>query len=171
MKPMYKCVLAIALVVSLGITATVFAFGGHRYGWCGCAGLMGGPGPMMSDGGGPRFWRGEMDSAKTAEECLTSIKERLKIAPEQEAVWNQFAAEARKQLHGFALARDAQFKQRREQSEQSAPERFGQFAAFMRERLTAMERLQEPFKQLYDNLTPDQRKALDQVFGPKRFRA
>ena len=48
---------------------------------------------------------------------------------------------------------------------------FGQFAAFMRERLTAMERLQEPFKQLYDNLTPDQRKALDQVFAPKRFRA
>lgn len=133
------------------------------------AGIMGAGSMAMAqpgggcDGQGPGMMRGGMmgakfDPAARAEQRLAHLKTDLKITAEQEPLWQAFADKARSEA-------GQGFKAMREQAQDatlSAPERMSRMAEVMKQRVGAMEAVNESFKRLYDGLAPDQKKAADQ---------
>jgi hypothetical protein len=137
------------------------------------AGIMGAgglaiaqPGAGGCDGQGPGMMRGGMmgtkfDPAARADQRLSRLKTDLKITAEQEPLWQAFADKARSEA-------GQGFKAMREQAQDAtltAPERMSRMAEVMKQRIGAMESVNESFKRLYDGLTPEQKKAADQSMG------
>ena len=102
------------------------------------------------------------DPAARAEQHITKLKSELKITPAQEPLWQAFAEKVKANA-GQGM------KAMREKGKETmpAPERMAQMIAMMKERTAALESVSEPFKRLYDALTPEQKVIADKhgVFG------
>lgn len=181
MRPFRMCLVPIVFIFALGLAAAalgvthvfpglllaglvvvmaVRVFGHRRWGWFGPPWWMWerGPGPW---GSGSRFWRGLERFELFTEVHLDVLKDRLKIMPEQEAAWTAFATEAKNQIRVLAMGRDGRDRQCHERADVPMPERLAQSNAGMKERVSVLEKLQQPFTRLYEVLTPEQRKELE----------
>ena len=152
MKRMHKIVTGVVATLALGIAAAAYA---HPGGDGPCAG----DGPGM--GYGPRSGASRShDPAAFAERRLGHLKSELKISAEQEGAWQAFAAKAKQQgeamraLHG-----------KLPQAAATAPERMAQHAEAMRAGLAGMENMAAALKDLYAQLSPEQKAIADQHFG------
>lgn len=180
MRPFRMCLVPIVFIIGLGLAAAAlgvthvfsglllaglvvaiaFRVIGHRR-----RGRFGPPWWMWERGPGPwgsgsGFWRGLEWFELFTEEHLDVLKDRLKITPEQEATWTAFATEAKNQIRTLAMGQDGRDRQSHE-ADVPMPERVAQYNAGMKERLSVLEKLQQPFTRLYEVLTPEQRKELE----------
>lgn len=91
------------------------------------------------------------------QERLTTLKEALKITPEQEAAWAAFVART-----GPAAPAGEQRMTRDDWSKLSTPERLDRMAAIKADRDAAMTRRMDATRSLYASLTPEQQKTFDE---------
>jgi hypothetical protein len=111
---------------------------------------------------------GMMDPGARVEQRLSRLKSELKLTQQQEPLWQAFAekskAEADKGMQAMRerIATDKPL---------SAPDRMAQMQSRMKDRVAAMETVNESFKRLYAGLSPEQKSAADKHFsamGPGR---
>lgn len=134
-----------SLALALGAVTAAQAQPGMASYWAGCEGF----GPR-----GPQAVK--FDPAERANRHLDVFKNRLKLTPEQEPLWNAYAeavqAQAGKGLEAMrALA----------QEKLSAPERLAKHESLLEARLAAMKAVHEHFNRLYAALTPEQKAIAD----------
>ena len=142
-------------VAGIGGLGGAFAQGGG----CGPDGRMGMKSGMMQ--GGP-MQGGAMEPGARAEQHLSRLKEQLKLSSQQEPLWQAFAEKSRAEAEkGFKAMRD------RASPDKSipAPERMAQMQAAMKDRLASMETVNESFKRLYADLSPEQKAMADKHFS------
>jgi len=126
------------------------------------AGIMGAggwavaqPGPGGCDGPGPGMMRGGMmgakfDPAARADQRLARLKSDLAITVEQEPLWQAFADKARAEAgQGMKAMRD-----QAQDVSLTAPERMARMTETMKQRVGALESVNESFKRLYEGLSP-----------------
>jgi hypothetical protein len=133
----------------LGTTAAAWAAPG-----------MGGPGycdgPMMGQMRGGMPGAG-FDPGARAEQRLARLHTDLKVTAEQEPLWQAFAEKARAEAgKGMQAMRD-----NAQDLSLSAPERMSRVTEVMKQRVAAMESVNDSFRRLYDALTPDQKRVAD----------
>lgn len=115
-------------------------------------GMMGTRGGMMGGARGAKF-----DPGACAEQHLARLHADLKLTAAQEPLWQAFAEKARSEAgKGMQAMRD----NARDLS-LSAPERMARQTEIMKQRVAAMESIHDSFKQLYDGLTPEQKRVAD----------
>jgi hypothetical protein len=145
MKSSTRIFAAIAAAGAMGVGALAIAQPG-----------MGGPGGC--DGrmmGG--MHRTNFDPAARADQHLTRLKADLKLTAAQEPLWQAFADKVKAEAgKGFQAMRDTA-----QDLSLSAPDRMAQRTEIMKERVAAMEAVNASFRQLYDTLSPDQRRVAD----------
>lgn len=135
------------------------------------AGIMGAggwavaqPGPGGCDGPGPGMMRGGMmgakfDPAARADQRLARLKSDLAITADQEPLWQAFADKARAEAgQGMKAMRD-----QAQDASLTAPERMARMTETMKQRVGALESVNESFKRLYEGLSPEQKKVADQA--------
>ncbi|MEW6120522.1 MAG: Spy/CpxP family protein refolding chaperone [Pseudomonadota bacterium] len=120
---------------------------------------MSGHGPgMMGHGPG---WGGSRHALHAPEDRADShlevLKSELKLQPGQESAWNAFATAARAQAKTMGQARAEMSDKAR-----TMPERMELANKLAKEREQGMDKVSQAMKALYETLTPEQRKALDQ---------
>lgn len=123
----------------------------------GC-GLDGGPGMKRSS-----MQRGAMmDPGARVEQRLTRLKGDIKPTASQEPLWQAFAEKSKAEA-----GKGMQAMRERMQGDKplSAPERLAQMQNMMKDRVTAMESVNESFNRLYAALTPEQKAAADRHFS------
>lgn len=121
-------------------------------------GWMGGNGPGF--GMGPRAMFGGYYG--NTDEGLAAMKAQLGITAKQDAAWQAFAKNAKKQSEN----RQAWFaKMQKARSAGSAPEVLAQQAEIMKQREAELETNSAALKNLYAALTPEQKATADQLFG------
>jgi hypothetical protein len=145
MKSSTKLVAAIAAAGIMGAGALAFAQPG-----------MGGPGGCDGRMMGT-MQRTNFDPAARADQHLAQLKADLKLTAAQEPLWQAFAdkvkAEAGKGIQAMrSNAQDLSL---------SAPDRMAQRTEIMKERVATMESANASFRQLYDSLSPDQKRVAD----------
>ena len=116
------------------------------------AGCAGGPGMMRS-----HFRDMTRDPAAFAERRLTRLKADLKITEQQAPLWQDFADRVRSEAGRGMAAMQSQAQD----LSLSAPERMAHTADILRQRLAAMEAVNDSFRRLYDVLSPDQKRVAD----------
>ena len=106
--------------------------------------------------------RGMMDPGARIEQRLSRLKADLKITGQQEPLWQAFAEKSKNES-----GKGMQAMRERMQGDKplSAPERLAQIQGLMKERVTAMESVNESFTRLYAALTPEQQAAADKHFS------
>jgi Spy/CpxP family protein refolding chaperone len=161
MKRATKIAVAIGAALSLGLAAA--AVSAHPYGYGPGSGM--GPGMMMG-GYGPGYGMGPQAMFNSrfgnAEENLAALKTELGITAKQDAAWQAFAKNARQQNEN----RQAWFaKMQQAHSAGSAPELLAQQSEVMKQRQAEMEANAAALKNLYAELTPEQKAVADQRFG------
>lgn len=115
-------------------------------------GNCGGPGGAMR---GAKFDR--FDPAARADQHLAQLKSDLKLTAEQEPLWQAFAEKAKAEAgKGFQAMRDNV-----QDLSLSAPDRMARMTEIMKQRVAAMESVNASFKQLYDALSPEQKRVAD----------
>jgi LTXXQ motif family protein len=125
---------------------------GRGPGWMGGYGPGYGMGPQAMFGG----YYGNTD------ESLAALKAQLGITAKQDAAWQAFAKNAKKQSEN----RQAWFaKLQQARSAGSAPEFIAQQAEIMKQREAELETDDAALKNLYAALTPEQKTTADQLFG------
>lgn len=138
--------MSIAAAGVLGVTAAAWAMPGPNY----CDGPMGGMGMR-----GAKSDR--IDPAAFAEQRLARLRTDLKVTPEQEPLWQAFAEKTKAEAgRGWQAMRETA-----QDLSLAAPERMARMAGIMKERVAAMEAVNESFKRLYDALTPEQKRVAD----------
>jgi Spy/CpxP family protein refolding chaperone len=122
----------------------------------GCAG-DGKPGMMRSAMQG-----GMMDPGARVDQRLTRFKSELKLTAEQEPLWQAFAEKSKAEAgKGMQVMRERM----KDDKPMSAPERMAQMQSAMKDRVAAMESVNESFNRLYAALTPEQKAAADKQFS------
>lgn len=120
-------------------------------------GGMGGMGP-----GGKMQGRGRMDPSARVEQRLARLKADIKPTGQQEPLWQAFADKSKAEA---TKEGEAMRKRMSDDKPMAAPERLAQMQAAMKDRLTAMEGVNESFNRLYAALTAEQKAAADRHFG------
>lgn len=147
MKRTQKIVLTLVTLATLGILASSYAtamgMGSHR----GCS---------MADK--------KMANPARIDSHLAKMKKDLNISAEQETAWAEFATAIKQQKTEMMSAMQKQHANSAE-STQSAPERIGEHAQSMKQRVAGMEIVAAAMKQLYAVLTPQQKEILDARFA------
>ena len=124
-------------------------------------------GPGCESDGKPGMRRSSMqgammDPGARVEQRLDRFKSELKLTPQQEPLWQAFAdkskAEAGKGMQGMR-------ERMKDDKPLAAPERMAQMQEAMKQRVAAMESVNESFKRLYAALTPEQKAAADKHAG------
>ncbi|QKO20571.1 Spy/CpxP family protein refolding chaperone [Rhodoferax sp. BAB1] len=156
MKPTTrKLLLAGLAVVSVFSAAAVIAGGpacdGHGGGRAGMSHGMSGQGPRHAS----------FAPEERATRHLDELKSTLKLQAAQEGAWNAFAAAAQEQAKTMGKARDEMHGKQ----VQTTPERMDLARKLAREREQGMDKVAQAMKALYETLTPEQRKVLDQQHG------
>lgn len=119
-----------------------------------------GDGPAMR--GGTKGMRG--DPAVRVEQRLNRLKTELKLTAEQEPLWQAFAEKSKAEAgKGIMAMRDLP-------RDLPAPERMDRMTQLMKDRLAAMESVNESFKRLYAVLTPEQKRVADLQAPPMGHR-
>ena len=171
MKSTYRTLAQLAAAVSIALAAPAFAHpGGMGAGngndkstesGCGYGPGAGGMGMHGGMGMGPMSGHGGYGNpAAMAEGRLAYLKTELKIASNQEAAWNAFATNARKQADGMQALREKM----QENKGTTAPERLALHADAMKQRAATMDAVAAGLKDLYAALTTEQKAILDQHF-------
>jgi hypothetical protein len=112
-------------------------------------------GAMMRDGD-----MGKM-MAQRGEKRLDRLHAELKITAQQEPLWQAFAEKTRAEMgKGMQAMRDSGAN-----AKLTAPERMEKMQATMKERLAAMENVNESFKRLYAGLSDEQKATADKHFS------
>lgn len=119
--------------------------------------MDGKPGMMRSSMQG-----GRMDPVVRTEQRLTRFKSELKLTPQQEPLWQAFADQSKAAANKGAQAMRERLK---DDKPVSAPERMAQMQGAMKERVAAMESVNESFNRLYAGLMPEQKAAADKHFS------
>ncbi|MCX7155614.1 MAG: Spy/CpxP family protein refolding chaperone [Rhodocyclales bacterium] len=135
-------------------------------------------GPGCGSDGKPGMMRGAMqgrmmDPDARVEQRLTRLKSALKLTPQQEPLWQAFAEKSKAEAGKGIQAMRERMK---DDKQVTAPERFTQMQDGMKQRLAAMESINESFNRLYAVLMPEQKAAADKQFssagrhhhGPRR---
>lgn len=156
MKPTTRKLLIAGIAgVSIFSAAAVIA-GGPA-----CDGHGGGRAGMSHGMGGHGVRHASFVPEERAARHLDELKSALKLQAAQEGAWNAFAAAAQEQAKAMGKARDEMHgKQAR-----TAPERMDLARKLAREREQGMDKVAQAMKALYEILTPEQRKVLDQQHG------
>ena len=118
-------------------------------------GMWGGGGPGMMGGG---MWGGPQD----VQERLAARKAALNITPQQEALWNEYAALVTKQAETMLARRDAMWNS----APTTSADRMAQHSTFMTQNAQQHAALSDAYSRLYAALSPEQRAIADQGFGP-----
>jgi len=105
---------------------------------------------------------GMMDPAGRVEQRLTRFKGELKLTAQQEPLWQAFAEKSKAEADKGMQAMRERMK---DDKQISAPERMAQMQGIMKERVAAMESVNESFNRLYAGLTPEQKSAADKHFS------
>jgi hypothetical protein len=101
--------------------------------------------------------RARFDAASFADRRLARLKADLKLTADQEPLWQAFADQARAEAgKGMKAMREVA-----EDASLSAPERGAREIAILKERVVALEAVNEKFRHLYDVLTPEQKRVAD----------
>jgi Spy/CpxP family protein refolding chaperone len=103
-------------------------------------------------------------AAKRAEH-LATLKEKLKLAPNQEAAWDAFSAASQRGSREPGTGREAM---REDFAKLSTPERLDRMQAHAETRRAHMATRVEAIKALYAQLTPEQQKVFDAEAMPNR---
>jgi hypothetical protein len=119
--------------------------------------LSGGPGMQRSSMPG-----GMMDPGARAEQRLSRLKSDLKLTAQQEPVWQAFAEKSKAEA---GKGMQAMRERAKDDKPLSAPERMVQMQNLMKERVAAMESVNDAFGRLYAALTPEQKAAADKHFS------
>jgi len=154
MKRTAKLAIGVGAALALGLTAAVVGAQGYGPG----AGMGPGFGPM-GGGMGPGMM-GYGDPAAAADSRLAAQKAELKITDKQEAAWQAYAAQVKKNAEAMQATRTAMHSS----TANTTPERLALHDAFMKQRLEQSEATSAALKNLYAVLTPEQRAILDR--GP-----
>jgi Spy/CpxP family protein refolding chaperone len=120
------------------------------------------PDGMPGMKGGAMQRGGMMEPGARAEQRLTRLKGELKLTGPQEPLWQAYAEKSKAET-----GKGMQAMRERMQSDKPvpAPERMAQMQGMMKDRLTAMESVNESFNRLYAALTPEQKAAADKHFS------
>ncbi len=105
------------------------------------------------------------DMGARIEQHLDRFKTELKITPEQQASWRAFADSVNQQAQQMKTAMTTMHQK----TDVPAPERMNQRMQLMQQRLNGMQTVAQNFTQLYNGLTPEQKKIADQhamQYGP-----
>ena len=127
-----------------------------------------GPGPGCGPDGGPGMKRssmqqgGMMDPAARVEQRLNQFKGELKLNAQQEPLWQAFAERSKAEA---GKGMQAMRERMKDDKAMTAPERMAQMQASMKERVAAMDSVNESFTRLYSALTPEQKAAADKHFS------
>lgn len=125
-------------------------------------------GPGCGPDGGPGMKRssmqrgGMMDPGARVEQRLTRLKGDIKPTAQQEPLWQAFAEKSKAEA---GKGMQAMRKGMQGDKPLTAPERLAQMQTMMKDRVTAMESVNESFNRLYAALTPDQKAAADKHFS------
>lgn len=98
---------------------------------------------------------------------LSELKDKLKLAPEQEAAWNAFASAGQPGMHRLGGDRQAM---RAEFAKLSTPERMDKMMEMSEARRARMAERAEAIKTFYAQLTPAQQTVFDAEAMLKRHR-
>lgn len=148
--------LLVAGIAGVSLVGAAVAFAGGP----GCGGFGGptGYGPGMH-GQGPG-WGGPHRAAYAPEDMagyqLDALKRSLRLQPAQEKQWANFATAVEAQAMRMGEFRDQAWG-----SARTMPERMDQAGKFAQERDRAFEAVGKAMKDLYDVLSPEQRRVLD----------
>jgi hypothetical protein len=114
--------------------------------------------PAPGSGGMPMGMRSaKFDPGARAEQHLARLHADLKLTAAQEPLWQAFAEKAKAEAgKGMQAMRD-----NAQNLSLSAPDRMARMTEIMKQRVAAMESIHDSFKQLYDGLTPEQRRVAD----------
>ncbi len=105
---------------------------------------------------------GMMDPSARVEQRLTRFKSELKLTAQQEPLWQAFAEKSKAEAgKGFQAMRERM----NDAKPATAPERMAQMQDIMKQRVAAMESVNESFNRLYAALTPEQKSAADKHFS------
>jgi hypothetical protein len=151
-----QTIISVCVALGMGLTGVAYAKGP------GCDGEGPMRGAMMRDGD-----MGKM-MVQRGEKRLERLHSALKITPEQESLWRAFADKTRAEMGKGMAMRDAN---REAAAKLTAPERMDKMQSTMKERLAAMETVNDSFKQLYAGLSEQQKSVADTHFsrmGPGR---
>ncbi len=161
MKRTAKIAIAVGTGLGLGLATALAGAQGYGPGWGPGYGMGngGGFGPM-GGGMGPRMMGGYGDPAAAADSRLAAQKAELKITDKQEAAWQAYAAQVKKNAETMQATRTAMHSS----TANTAPERQALHNEFMKQHLAQSEATAAAFKQLYAVLTPEQRAIVDR--GP-----
>jgi Spy/CpxP family protein refolding chaperone len=125
------------------------------------AGAVVAGGPACDGHGSPRH--ASFNPQERADRHLSELKSDLKLQPAQEAAWNAFVAAAQEQSKSMGRARDEMHGKTL-----TAPERMELASKFANEREQGIAKVSQAVEALYEVLTPEQRKVLDQQHGGLR---
>jgi hypothetical protein len=103
-----------------------------------------------------------MDPSARIEQRLNKFKSELKLTAQQEPLWQAFAEKSQAEAGKGIQAMRERMK---DDKPISAPDRMAQMQGMMKERLAAMESVNESFNRLYAGLTPEQKAAADKHFS------
>ena len=141
-----------------GFLAASAAFFGIAYAQgpgCGSDGKLGMQRSSMQQGG-------LMDPGARVEQRMTRFKSELKLTAQQEPLWQAFADKSKTEA---GKGMQAMRERMQDDKQVSAPERMAQMQGIMKERVAAMESVNESFNRLYAGLTPEQKVAADKHFS------
>lgn len=105
---------------------------------------------------------GMMEPGARVEQRLARLKGELKLTAEQEPLWQAFAEKSQAEA---GKGMQAMRERMKDDKPISAPERMAQMQGMMKERLAAMESVNERFNRLYAVLTAEQKAAADKHFS------
>lgn len=159
MKALHKNLLVTVVAAGLGLSAIAIAspWGGHgpMMGGGGNCPMMGGHGPMMGGGYGQRHAMMQQYRA----ERMELLEARLKLKPEQEAVWKDFLAA--QDAHHAVM-----FKVRQDMRDQdeTALAHFEERVQAMEQNLSSMKDMVKAASSLYAALDANQKQVMDKFF-------
>jgi hypothetical protein len=136
--------------LSLGTTAFAGSWGGYGRMGDGDCPMMGGDGP-----GGGKSQRMAMMQQHHAEQ-MELLEARLKLKPEQQAVWKAFTAA--QDAHHAAMMK---MRQERRDQDATATAHFEEQTQAMEQNLTSMKTMTKAAGDLYAALDPTQKKVMD----------
>jgi periplasmic protein CpxP/Spy len=140
-------------IIAAIVTAGIMAIGAVAVAAPG-ADDCGGRSAMMRDG----MHGANFDPAARVDQRLSRLKADLKITAEQEPLWQAFAEKAKSEAGKGFQAMQEQAKD----TTLTAPERMTRMTDMMKQRVAAMESVNEAFNHLYQGVTPEQRKLADE---------
>ncbi|MDA8416160.1 MAG: Spy/CpxP family protein refolding chaperone [Betaproteobacteria bacterium] len=105
------------------------------------------------------------DPVTNAQRHLDQFKQELGLSESQNDAWKRYAEDT---LATVQAIRDQTKAAEQNVKPETAPQRFDEHIALMRQRLQGFERMNQALKAFYDTLTPEQKAIADRHFSQMR---